>query len=152
MIDLQRFHHTGMIVADIDQAQADIGRALGLEWAPVRLFDPLPFWTTEDGAHQVHVKATYSLGGPHHLELVQGTGAFYDPDSAPDARHVGIWVDDIVAEANRLLGEGWRVVASGAAPEDGFGVIAYMAPPVPGLLVELISTALKPTIDGWLGD
>ncbi|MDI1295906.1 MAG: VOC family protein [bacterium] len=152
MIDLQRFHHTGMIVADIDQAQADLSRALGVTWAPVRHFDPLAFWTPEAGAHEVHVKATYSLGGPHHLELVQGDGPFYDPDRAPDARHLGIWVDDIAAEAQHLLAHGWRVVASGASPDDGFGLIAYMAPPIPGLLIELISTALKPTLDEWLGE
>lgn len=152
MIDLQRIHHTGMAVANIEQAQADLGRALGLEWAPVRDFDPLPFWTPEEGMHEVRVRATYSLGGPNHLELVQGTGPFYDPERAPDARHIGLWVDDLAAEARHLLAEGWRVVAAGASPEDGFGLIAYMAPPIPGLLIELISTDLKPIIDDWLGE
>lgn len=152
MIDLQRFHHSGMAVADIDAAMALFGPALGLTWAPVRHFDPLPFWTPEAGSHEVHVKATYSLGGPHHLELVQGTGPFYDPDRAPDARHVGIWVDDLKRETDRMVGEGWRVVAAGASPQEGYGLIAYVAPPVPGLLVELISTDLKPVIDDWLGE
>lgn len=152
MIDLQRFHHTGMAVANIARSQEQFGRALGLRWAPVRLFDPLPFWTPEQGAHEIQVHATYSLGGPHHLELVQGEGPFYDPGRAPDARHIGVWVDDLPAEADHLLRAGWTVVAAGAAPDDGFGPIAYLAPPQPGLLVELISTVLKPVIDEWLGE
>ncbi|AUW59588.1 hypothetical protein C1T17_17390 [Sphingobium sp. SCG-1] len=152
MIDLQRIHHTGVAVADIEQAQIHFGKALGLKWAPVRRFDPLPFWTPEQGTHEVHVKATYSLGGPNHLELVQGTGPFYDPGRLPDARHIGVWVDDLAAEAQHLLDQGWQVVASGAAPEKGFGLIAYMALPTPGLLVELISADLKPVIDDWLGE
>jgi hypothetical protein len=150
MFDLQRIYHTGMAVADIAAAQASIGQALHLEWAPVRSFDPLPFWTPEDGPHEVIVHATYSRQGPHHLELVQGTGAFYDPDRAPDSRHIGVWVDDLPAEAGRLLSLGWQTVAAGAAPDDGFGLIAYLRPPIPGLLVELVSVDLKPVIDEWI--
>lgn len=150
MFDLQRIFHTGMAVADLPGTQAAMNAALGLEWSPVRSFDPLPFWTPEEGTHEVSVLATYSRGGPHHLELVQGTGAFYDPDRAPDARHVGVWVDDLRSEAERLIALGWQTVAAGAAPEDGFGLIAYLRPPIHGLLVELVSTDLKPTIDEWM--
>lgn len=149
MIDLQRFHHYGMAVADIDAAQALFATALNLRFAPVRTFNPFPFWTPQEGSHVVNVAATYSIEGPVRLELVQGTGPFYDPQRAPDARHVGVWVDDVAAEAGALTAAGWATVASGAAPEDGWGVIAYMTPPIPGLLIELISTTLKPSIDEW---
>jgi len=150
MFDLQRVHHTGMAVADITAAQVSIGAALNLEWAPVRDFDPLPFWTPEKGTHEVFVRATYSRVGPHHLELVQGTGPFYDPDKMPDSRHIGVMVDDLAAEAERLQRLGWSVVAAGAAPDDGYGLITYLRPPLPGLMVELISIALKPILDEWI--
>lgn len=152
MINLQHFHHSGMAVADIEQAMALFGSSLGLEWAPVRHFDPLPFWTPEAGSHEVNVKATYSLGGPHHLELVQGSGDFYNPLCMPDARHIGIWVDDLASEAAQLIAQGWTVMAAGASPDEGYGMIAYLAPPVPGLLIELIAKDLKPVIDEWLGE
>ena len=152
MIDLNRIHHTGMIVDDIDAAQATLGTSLGLQWAPVRTFDPLPFWTPEQGAHELHVKATYSIGAPHHLELVQGDGPFYDPRRTSDSRHIGVFTDDLTGEVERLQGAGWTVVAAGAPPQDGYGIICYIAPPLPGLLVELISTGLKPILDDWLGD
>lgn len=150
MFDLQRIFHTGMVVADLAAAQASIGTAMNLDWSPVRNFDPLPFWTPAEGVHEVSVIACYSRPGPHHFELVQGTGAFYDTASAGDSRHIGVWVDDLRAEAERLIGLGWQPVAAGAAPEDGFGLIAYLRPPLPGLLVELVSTDLKPTIDEWV--
>lgn len=152
MIDLQRFHHYGMAVADIDAAQTMFAKALNLRFAPVRNFDPFPFWTPEQGTHVVNVFATYSIEGPVRLELVQGTGPFYDPGRLPDARHVGLWVDDVAAEAGILAAQGWSTIASGAAPDDGWGVIAYMSPPVPGLLVELISMSLKPVIDEWTAE
>ncbi len=150
MFDLKRIFHTGMSVADITAAQTSIGRALNLEWSPVRSFEPLPFWTPEDGTHEIIVHACYSRQGPHHLELVQGMGAFYDPDREPDSRHMGVWVDDLPNEAERLLKLGWQTVAAGAAPDDGFGLIAYLRPPIPGLLVELVSTDLKPVFDEWI--
>ena len=149
MIDLQRFHHYGMTVADIDAAQALFATTLNVRFAPVRTFNPFPFWTPEAGSHVVNVSATYSIEGPVRLELVEGTGPFYDPRRAPDARHVGVWVDDVAAEAGALTAAGWATVASGAAPEDGWGVIAYLTPPIPGLLIELISTTLKPSVDEW---
>ncbi|MEQ6332054.1 VOC family protein [Sphingobium sp. MK2] len=152
MIDLTRTHHKGIAVADIDRAVADYGAALDLTFAPVRDFDPLPFWTPEDGLREIRVRATYSLGGPIHIELVQGQGPFYDPATATTARHIGVWVDDLPAETARLVDLGWTVRAANAKPEDGYGLIAYLASPDDALLVELISTALKPAIDEWLGE
>ena len=150
MIDFQRIYHTGMAVADIEAARAQIGQDLNLQWSVVRAFDPLPFWTPEAGMHEVVVQACYSRQGPQHLELVQGTGAFYDPAHQQINRHVGVWVDDLPAEADRLTGRGWRVLAAGAAPDDGYGIIAYLMPPTGGLTVELVSTDLGPVFFEWL--
>ena len=72
--------------------------------------------------------------------------------SARPTPDIGVWVDNLTAETTRLVGEGWTVLAAGASPEEGYGMIAYVSPPVPGLLVELISTDLKPVIDDWLGE
>ena len=36
MFDLQRVHHTGLVVADIAAAQSSIGAALNLQWSPVQ--------------------------------------------------------------------------------------------------------------------
>lgn len=152
MIDLTRIHHNGIVVADIDRAVADYGAALGLTFAPVRDFDPLAFWTPEEGLRDLRVRATYSLGQRVHLELVQGEGVFYDTARAESARHIGLWVDDLPAEAARLTEAGWTVRGANAAPQDGYGLIAYLASPDDALLVELISTDLKPVIDEWLGE
>ncbi len=150
MFDLKRMFHVGLSVADIQSAREKMGADLNLEWSVIGTFDPLPFWTPEAGNHEVSVLACYSKPGPQHLELVQGTGAFYDPNALPDSRHIGVWVDDLPMEAEKLLSAGWRVLAAGAAPDDGFGTISYMAPPIPGLVVELVSTELESAIAEWL--
>lgn len=152
MFDFQRMYHTGMTVRDIDAAVASMSAALNLEFAVIKTFDPLPFWTPEKGSHEVVVSATYSKQGPQHLELVQGTGAFYNPDAHPDSRHIGVWVDDLPAEAARLTDAGWQVSAAGASPEEGYGVLAYLQPPGGGIMVELVSTDLMPVFADWLAE
>ncbi|MFM7786499.1 MAG: VOC family protein [Gammaproteobacteria bacterium] len=150
MFDLQRAFHTGIAVADLDREMQRMGAALQLGWAPVRRFDPLPFWTPEDGRHEVSVSATYSRQGPLHLELVQGTGRFYAPGGQAQARHLGVWVDDLAWEAGQLVAAGWAVRAAGDAPEAGYGAICYIASPDGSLLLELVSTILEPVIRAWI--
>lgn len=150
MIDYQRIYHTGMAVADIQAARTRLSRDLNLNWSSVRSFDPLPFWTPQQGTHEVVVHACYSRPGPQHLELVQGTGPFYDPANQAVNRHIGIWVDDLASEAHRLLSADWTALAAGAAPDDGFGVIAYLSPPGGGMTIELVSMALFPVLSEWL--
>ncbi len=151
MFDTQRIFHTGMVVADLAAAQRDIGASLGLDWTPVRRFGPMPFWTPEQGLHEIESQAVYSRQGPHHIEILQGPkGSFYDPDRLPDGRHIGVWVDDLRAAAEDLIAQGWRACAAGGAPEDGYGAFAYLAPASGGLIVELVCHSLKPMIDAWL--
>lgn len=151
MFDFQNIYHTGMPVTDIHAAVAQLSDDLNMEFAPIRTFDPLPFWTPEKGLHEVKVSATYSRGGPQLLELVQGPkGSFYDPELAPDCRHIGVWVPDLPAEVARLEDKGWTVVAAGDSPENGYGILAYLTAPMGGLVVELVTEDLKPVIAEWL--
>ena len=150
MFDFQRMYHTGMIVSDIHAAIERMSTDLNLDFAPVKTFDPLPFWTPDTGLREIVVHATYSRQGPQHLELVQGEGAFYDPQRSPDGRHIGVWVDDLPTEAKRLTDAGWQVLGAGDTPENGYGILAYMAPPAGGIVVELVSTVLVPVFEEWI--
>lgn len=151
MIDYARVHHHGIVVAEMAAAREAYGAALGLEWAPTRRFDPLPFWPPRDGTHALVVEATYSTDPVHRIELVQGSGAFYAPDRRPDARHVGLFVDDLPAECRRLIGLGWIVQGANAAPEAGYGVLAYLTPPDETLMVELVCSTLADDLAAWIG-
>jgi hypothetical protein len=150
MLKMSNCFHNGIAVADIHQARESLGNSLGVAWTPVRSFDPLPFWTPDQGEHEVVVHACYSREGPVHLELCEGNSPFYDPKAVPDSRHVGFWTDDLAAEAEQLQRHGWRPLAAGASPQDGFGLICYLSPPDGGLVVELVSPDLRPVIAEWL--
>ncbi len=151
MIDYQRLFHTGIRVADLDKAMAELGPLLGVRWAQPREGEQ-PVWTPEGGAQQIPLRFTYSVEGPQHLELLEGApGSIWEADGSPGVHHVGVWVDDIVEETGRLLDAGWHLIAAQQAPQAGFGRFTYLAPPS-GLIVELVDAALEPSFRAWWND
>ncbi len=148
MLDYQRLFHTGVRVADLDKAMAEIGESAGVAWAePVERDQPL--WTPSGGTATAHLRFTYSAEGPQHIELLEGQpGSVWDGRDAPGVHHVGVWVDDVAAETNRLVERGWEVVAAHLPPEEGFGGFTYVAPPS-GMIVELVTAAIQPMFEQW---
>ncbi|MEZ5375986.1 MAG: VOC family protein [Acidimicrobiales bacterium] len=147
MFDLQQIYHSGLRVADVDRAMAELGPALGVTWARVQYSDNRTVWTPERGLEQVELTFVYSCEGPQHVELLQG-GSVWDAGDAPGLHHLGVWSDDVGADVERFLAAGWTVAAAATAPEDGFGSFAYVAPPS-GLIIELVASAAKPRFDTW---
>lgn len=129
----------------------ELSKGLGVEWAPVRQFDPLRVWLPDEGWSQAHLSATYSRQGPIHIELIQAaSGGAYDALRAVSPAHVGAWVDDVGMEVEALLAEGWRVIAAGASPGHRYGQMAYMARE-DGPVLELVGEAIRPMIEDWIG-
>jgi catechol 2,3-dioxygenase-like lactoylglutathione lyase family enzyme len=148
VIDYQRVFHSGVRVPDLDKAMADLGPALGVAWAQPREGEQ-PIWTPSTGPQTAMLRFTYSIEGPQHVELVEGAaGSVWDAGSSPGLHHVGVWVDDIVAETTRLLDAGWELVAAQRSPAEGFGVFSYLAP-ASGLIVELVDAAVEPHFAAW---
>jgi catechol 2,3-dioxygenase-like lactoylglutathione lyase family enzyme len=149
MIDYSRAFHTGVLTPDLDEAIEFYSRTLGMTFAEPYEFDSLPFWTPSGGLTHIRDRFTYSIEGPLHLELQAGEkGSFYDP-ALSRGDHVGIWVDDVHKSVSALLTEGWILVGAGAAPEDGYGLFAYLEPASGGMRVELVSDTLVEPFQRW---
>ena len=148
-IDWQRIYHTGIRVHDLDAAMDEMGETLGATWATVQHNPAQQIWTPEDGLRAVELTFVYSCEGPQHIELLQGVpGTPWHAGDQPGVHHVGIWVDDVAAETERCLANGWSIAAAGAAPEDGYGVYTYVVPPS-GPIVELVWSAVEPRFEAW---
>ncbi|WP_255400477.1 VOC family protein [Novosphingobium sp. HII-3] len=151
MKSFNKLHHHGFIVDDICRSMNDLQDGLALKWAPVREFDPLRVWLPDKGWSEAHLTVTYSRQGPIHVELIQAApGGAYDALRAVSAAHVGAWVDDVGAEVETLLAEGWRIVAAGASPKHGYGQMAYMVCG-DGPVLELVGETIRPMIEEWIG-
>ena len=80
-----------------------------------------------------------------------GTHEFsWDGRDDSGAHHVGVWVDSVVDDTERLVSEGWTLVGAERDPSDGngFGVFSYVRPPS-GLIVELVDRAVLAHFEQW---
>ena len=149
MIDYQEIFHTGIRVPDLDTAMAQLGAPLGVTWAKPQHIAHQPIWTPDDGQQHVPLRFVYSTEGPQHIELLEGPeGTVWDGREHPGVHHVGLWVDDVAAEAHRCVADGWAVTAAQCAPDEGYGSYVYVQPPA-GPIVELVWSAARPRFDAW---
>lgn len=106
-------------------------------------------WVPGVGTTTVPLRFTCSAAGPQHVELLQGSpGSVWDGREQSGLHHVGLWSDDVPGETMSLVDAGWSLRLAQRDPDDGYGVFTYVQPPS-GLLVELVSTAVKPMFERW---
>ena len=149
MIDYSRLFHTGVLPQDLDEAIEFYSRTLGLTFAEPYQFEALPIWMPGEGLIHIRDRFTYSIEGPVHLELQVGEkGSFYDP-ALSRGDHVGVWVDDVTRSVSDMVAAGWKVIAAGAAPEDGYGLFTYVQPADGGMVIELVSETLMEPFQRW---
>lgn len=154
MIDPANIYHTGIAVKDIEAAKAFYETALGYQFAPDHLYEPLKLWRADMGWTEEWLRVTYSREGPHHLELVEGAqGGFWDPEIAPNnAQHVGFWCDNLPSAIGRLTSGGWTFLASRGHPDEGYGDFAYLANDQSHAAIELVSFNAKERITAWFSE
>jgi catechol 2,3-dioxygenase-like lactoylglutathione lyase family enzyme len=147
VLDLGETFHVGIRVPDIHAAMADLGKGHGVTWAELQ-HRQQSVWTPSTGQIETELWFTYSQQGPVHLELLQGQpGTLWDT-SVPGIHHTGVWVADVKAVTERLIGEGWTLIGAQAAPEQGFGAFSYVQSPS-GLVIEPVWDAVKPVFAKW---
>ena len=144
----QALYHVGVRVRDLEAAMDEIGKGVGITWAQVVERDQ-PVWTPADGGYSIPLRFTYSCEGPQHVELLQGApGSIWDGTDWPGVHHQGIWVDDVAAETERLVGLGWTLELAGKAPDEGYGSMTYVRSPQ-GFLLEPVDVAVRPRFERW---
>jgi lactoylglutathione lyase len=153
MINYQDLFHVGVRVPDLDVAMAELGDSLGVTWSEARENPTQSLWTPTDGLQEIHLRYTYSAEGPQHIELLQGpAGSFWDGNDHAGAHHMGVWVDDVDGETDRLIAAGWTLVGAQNDPDGdaGYGMFTYLQPPS-GLIVELVNRAALSFFEQWWG-
>jgi hypothetical protein len=135
-----RVYHVGFVVQDLDSAAASLGAALGVTFTPPAEL-PYPELMTPEGPRPARLRLTYATR-PVHVELIENCGGtLWDWESRERGHHLGVWAEDIAAEADRLdaldMPRLWWVHG-----DDGEMVFSYHATPF-GFYIELVSTAWK---------
>jgi catechol 2,3-dioxygenase-like lactoylglutathione lyase family enzyme len=141
--------HTGIVVDDLAEAMATYGTAFGLEWAlPKHSTHPL---RTERGLLPRDTWVTFSLEGPHHLELLEhaDSTAYDHLPGAPRINHLGYWSDDLPVEIARLEAAGLRCRLHGESPDGWLSRFAYLEDPQSSMFVELVDAELRDEFNAW---
>jgi len=153
MTVMANIYHTGFTVDDLEASQDMLTRALGVEWAPIHIYDPLPLWRPGIGWTEERFRVAYSRPSPHQFEVIEApAGSFYDPARPQDNHHLGMWTDDLGGEVERLLSDGWDLLCAKGEPAQGYGTMAYLRPPMHGPVMELVSTELRPMLLAWFDE
>lgn len=140
--------HVGHLVANMEMAMDELGAGLGLTWTPVVVRDDQPLWTPEDGQRHVPLKFCYSMAGPQRVELIEGVeGTPWWHGDLRNLHHAGVWAD-VPALTNDLIAQGWTLVCSQKAPEEGYGSFSYVRSPS-GFLLEPVAQANKERMYRW---
>lgn len=142
-------YHTGFVVDDLDAAQDEAGKLLGVTWltggGTVEI-------TTPDGSGVFQTRYALSAEGPHHVELVQSVaGTLYVTAGPAAAHHLGYWVDDVAQASAELQEAGLAMAASVGAPGGRRPMAAYHRTTA-GLYIEIVARSMRKVLFPALTD
>ncbi len=142
MLNYDNVFHLGIIVPQIEQGMEEIGRRFGVTWAePTPSHVTLP---TEKGPQDLSF--VYSYEGPPHLELIEAVpNTIWEAGPGSRIHHIGIYVDDVESEVERLTAEG--AVLDMAGVRDGrITWVSYLNSEL-GVRIELCPEEIRPGIE-----
>jgi hypothetical protein len=145
--------HTGFVVDDIHRGMEELGAAFDVAWAP--LTEITMRLRTPAGPIEPDMAFTYSVEGPHHIELlkaVPGTpwtvAASDGPVPLRSAHHIGIWSDDVPGDSARLTETGAELVVTYDTGDGRVAGFAYHRLAT-GVLLELVDRRRQPEFERW---
>lgn len=147
MIRHEDIHHIAFVAPDLRRGMDEVGEVYGVEWTTPRHMELRV--RDHRGVRALSLSVVYSRQGPLFLEVLQAV-----PDSVwaaqPGSRlhHVGVHVDDVEAEIERLEGLGQALEAAGVGPDGRTGGWAYLQGPL-ALRVEIMDIRGREATARW---
>jgi hypothetical protein len=148
-----RLYHTGIIVDSLDEAMRTYGEALGVHWAPPRTAEtPMRCPTGVVGRK---VRFTYSIEGPHHIELLEQIDPtpYLPLTGGRFIHHLGYFARDLAGAADWLNTHGFVMELNGVTEAGAISRATFHRSPLsPGIWVELVDQDLADWIAEWLSE
>lgn len=152
MLTLAQQFHTGFVVDDLEDALECFGTAFAGSWTPIELV-ALKL-TGPVGRIEIDLRLAFSRQGPQRFELIEAVeGTIWEVPRSPlghasPPHHVGFFVEDVVAESERLESVGAPLLHT---IDDGSGAVRFFAyHRLPsGLLVELVDGRSRAAFERW---
>ena len=151
---LGRLYHVGIVVPDIEVAQAHLADLLGITWGPVlhvdaydvRAFDE----TGGDGNDLVFPNTLCYSTEPPHLELVQEVpGSVWECNEHSNLHHIGVWTDALPEDSATYSELRCPLQLGGRDADGALQQFAYHRDPL-GVRIELVDAAMKPMMEEFM--
>jgi hypothetical protein len=127
---------------------SELGSAFDLTWTDVVSRTDQRVWTPDQGQRYVPLTFVYSTAGPQRIELIQGEeGTPWWWGETENLHHAGVWAD-VPGLTEQLISEGWTLLCSQVAPEEGYGSFSYVRSPS-GFLLEPVAEANEARMNRW---
>lgn len=137
-----RFFHTGIVVADIDLAMAELSRSLGVTWkGGWPAVHHLHYFGAD---HDVELRIAFSIQGPPHLELIEAKDDTLWPHGSYGTHHLCYWSDDAAGDATALEAEGYERLSGIPGGTGGYFRSSC------GVTVELLTAEYHQRLVDWL--
>lgn len=146
---LSPHYHVGIVVRDVAAARVELTERLGVSWGPILHLDASDY---RDGSGVDLVLPTticYSVENPH-LELIEEVpGSVWVCNEHSNLHHIGFWSDDLVGDSARLAGSACPLQLCGRDRREAPVAFAYHGTDL-GIRLEIVDTALRPTMESFL--
>jgi len=145
---MESYYHVGVVVPDLEAAQAYYSDLLGLEWGPVLVNDIDV--RLGDGRELVLPNKIVYSAGPPHLELIEETpGSPWVCNEYSNLHHLGIFTGDLEGDADRLVGSGCPLEIRGGHGDGPPTMWTYHRDPW-GVRFELVNREMRPMMEEFM--
>ncbi len=142
-------YHVGIVVPDLDAAQARLSDLLGVTWGPVVDIAALDFRDADGNDLTLPNKLCYSTSDPH-LELVEEVpGSVWVCNEHSNLHHIGYYTDSLAADSTRLTESVCPLQICGRQGTVAPTQFSYHRDPL-GVRIELVDSALREVMETFM--
>ena len=146
-------YHVGIATNDLEAAMAALSGLLQTGWTPVVDQQVGAGLATPDApADHWRVRRTHSRAGPLRVELLEGSAdSTWATDQLAQVHHLAYWSDDVTADAELLMAQGWTLEVTYFDADGRPKSFAYLAHPN-STRIELLESSARPAYLELVGD
>ena len=142
------FFHVGVVVPDLEAAQAHLTDLLGVTWGPIGELD-IQKRDAAGNDLSLPLRMCYSVEAPR-LELIQELpGSVWECNDHSNLHHIGFWSDSLAADIAEFEATRCPLVLSGRSGDVAPVQSAYHRDPL-GFIVELVDVENRPALEQTL--
>jgi hypothetical protein len=141
----ESFFHVGVVVPEVEAAQAHLTELLGITWGPIAELDI----SKRDAAGNdltLPLRMCYSVEHPR-LELIQELpGSVWECNEHSNLHHIGFWSASLTDDIDHFASTRCPLLLSGRAGDVAPVQSAYHRDPL-GIIVELVDDENRPLLE-----